>query len=294
MGDWLITGAGGLLGGELAGLLRARGERVTALARADLDVCDQDAVRDAVARHTPDVVVNCAAWTAVDTAEGHQARALAVNATAVAGIATACGKAGVPLVHLSTDYVFGAAAASTPYREDAAPAPCNAYGRGKLDGERAVLGLLPGTGYVVRTGCLYGSRGRNFVSTMMRLADEREGVEVVDDQTCQPTWARDLADALHRLHVLRPPAGVYHATSTGRTTWYELAREVYALLGADPRRVRPIAAARLAGRAPRPAYSVLAHDRWTAAGLPALPHWRTALHAAFPELAAAHRAVPDR
>src|SRR5690348_820403 len=169
MTRWLVTGAAGMLGRDLTALLSARGEEFTALTRADLDVTDGAAAAAAVAAVKPDVVVNCAAWTAVDAAEEHEAQALAINGHGPANLAAACAAVGAVLVHPSTDYVFHGDA-SAPYAEDAAPAPAGAYGRTKLAGERAVLAALPDAGYIVRTAWLYGAHGKNFAKTMLRLA----------------------------------------------------------------------------------------------------------------------------
>ncbi|MBX6767106.1 MAG: dTDP-4-dehydrorhamnose reductase, partial [Actinomadura rubrobrunea] len=276
---WLVVGAGGMLGTELVRRLRGRGRDVVALTRADLDVRDAAAVRDALRRHRPAAVVNCAAWTAVDDAEANEDAALAVNGTAVRTLAAACGDVDATLVQISTDYVFDGRA-DRPYPEDARPAPVSAYGRTKLAGERAVLET--GRGYVVRTAWLYGAHGPNFVRTMTRLAAERDTVEVVDDQRGQPTWTGDLAEQIIALVGSGAPPGVYHGTNAGETTWYGLAREVFALLGLDPDRVRPTTTDRFPRPAPRPAYSVLGHDRWAQAGLKPMRDWREALHAAWP------------
>jgi dTDP-4-dehydrorhamnose reductase len=279
MAGWLVTGAAGMLGQDLVGVLRAQGEEVTALTRADLDITDQQAVCEAVAARRPAVVVNCAAWTAVDEAETQEARALAVNGTGAANLAGACRSAGALMVHLSTDYVFDGDAAK-PWAEDDPPAPRSAYGRTKLAGERAVLSRLPGTGYVVRTAWLYGEHGPNFVRTMIRLEASQATVEVVTDQHGQPTWTRDVADQLTALARARPRPGIYHATSSGATTWFGLAREVFRLIGADPDRVRPTTSDRYRRPAPRPAYSVLGHGAWAAAGLTPIQHWQDALRQA--------------
>ena len=166
MSRWLVTGAGGMLGRDLLIALDGAGEDVVGLARGELDITDGAAVGAAVRRFGPDVVVNCAAWTAVDDAEAQEDAALAVNGTGPAHVAAACAAAGAALVHVSTDYVF-AGDARRPYAEDAATGPRTAYGRSKLAGEQAVLRLLPGTGYVVRTAWLYGAGGPNFVRTMI-------------------------------------------------------------------------------------------------------------------------------
>ncbi|MFF4952920.1 dTDP-4-dehydrorhamnose reductase [Streptomyces chattanoogensis] len=293
---WLVTGAGGLLGREVcARLARLDGAQAAGLLRRDLDITRPRAVRTALRTHRPDVVVNCAAWTAADDAETHEAAAARVNGDGPRHLAAACAESGARLLHLSTDYVFAGDVAS-PRAEDDRPGPRNAYGRTKLAGEQAVLAGLPRTGYVVRAAWLYGAGGPNFVRTMIRLERERDHVQVVDDQRGQPTWAADLADLLVRLGLgaLRgtAPAGVYHGTSRGATTWHGLARETFRLLGADPGRVRSITSRELGRPAPRPAYSVLSHAAWRAAGIEPIRHWRAALAEAFPALLAVERQRP--
>jgi dTDP-4-dehydrorhamnose reductase len=290
---WLVTGAAGMLGSDVCEVLATAGEtEVTAATRSLLDITDPAAVDAVVPGHH--VVINTAAWTDVDAAETREREATAVNGLAVETLARACDRAGALLVQVSTDYVF-AGDADEPYREGAPTNPLNAYGRSKLVGERAVLGLLPGTGYVVRTAWLYGPRERDFVTTMLDLAGRRDTVEVVDDQRGQPTWSWALATQLVALAGAaaagHAPPGVYHGTAAGETTWYGLARAVFETVGLDPERVRPTTSAAFPRPAPRPAYSVLGHDRWSAAGLPGLPHWRAMLGQA---LARAGRAVPAR
>ena len=294
MTRWLVTGAGGMLGTDMVAVLTSRGEPVTGLDRAGLDVTDAAAVSDAIARGRPDVVVNCAAWTAVDDAEASEEQALAVNAAGAANLAAACAGVGARLVQISTDYVF-AGDAGRPYAEDDVPAPRTAYGRTKLAGERAVLDRLPGSGFVVRTAWLYGAHGPSFVGTMIKLEDQRPTVDVVDDQHGQPTWTVDVARQIVALVHSTAAPGIYHATSGGQTTWFGLAREIFALLGADPARVRPIPSSALSRAAPRPAYSVLGHSAWAGPRVPPIGQWRTALRRAFPELVAARRAsAPTR
>ncbi|MEV0381955.1 dTDP-4-dehydrorhamnose reductase [Nonomuraea sp. NPDC050643] len=270
---WLITGAGGMLAADVLDRTALTGEPVLALGRSELDLCDKRAVRDFVGAYRPRVVLNCAAWTAVDDAETREPEALAVNGHAVHWLAEACERVGARLVHVSTDYVFDGSGRE-PYREDSPTGPVNAYGRTKLAGERAAL---EHGHYVVRTAWLYGAAGPNFVRTMIRLAGERPTLDVVDDQRGQPTWAADLADFLVRLAQSDQPPGVYHGTSSGETTWYELAREIFTLLGEDPSRVRPVPSSAYPRPARRPANSVLAHTRWEP-----IRHWQAALHAAWP------------
>ncbi|WP_326674530.1 dTDP-4-dehydrorhamnose reductase [Streptomyces sp. NBC_01257] len=281
-----------MLGQDLLAALAHEDVIAVAADRTALDIADPARVREAFAAHRPAVVVNCAAWTAVDDAESREDAALRVNGTGPAVLAEACREHGAVLIHVSTDYVF-AGDGTRPYAEDAPTAPRTAYGRTKLAGERAVLETLPDTGYVVRTAWLYGAGGASFVRTMIRLEGVKDTLDVVDDQRGQPTWTVDLADRLVRLGRAAlagtAPAGVYHGTSGGETTWYGLAREVFRLLGADPARVRPTTSGAYPRPAPRPAYSVLAHERFAAAGIEPVRDWRTALEEAFPALLAAER-----
>jgi dTDP-4-dehydrorhamnose reductase len=289
MSRWLVTGAAGMLGRDLVTVLERSGAAVAGLTRGDLDITDGEAVRAALQHWRPDVVVNCAAWTAVDAAETAEDAALRLNGQAVADLAAACAAIGASLIQPSTDYVFDGRA-HRPYAEDDMPSPGTAYGRTKLAGEQAVLDQPAAGGYVVRTAWLYGEHGSSFVQAMIRMERERPTVDVVDDQRGQPTWTMDVADRILALVRSAAPGGVYHATSSGETTWFGLAREVYRLLGADPDRVRPVGSAAYPRPAPRPAYSVLGHDAWRRAGLRPIADWRLALGQAFPALAAASAA----
>ena len=282
----LVTGAGGQLGADL--LRVAADHEVVGLTRSELDVTDPAAVEKVVAEVRPDAVLNAAAYTAVDAAEQDEATAAAINAEAPATLARVCALHDTDLVHVSTDYVFDGTATS-PYEVDAATGPRSAYGRTKLAGERAVRELLPERSWVVRTAWVYGQTGANFVKTMARLEAVKDTLDVVDDQRGTPTWSRDLAAGLLALAAARPAPGVLHATNAGDTSWYGLARAVFAELGADPDRVRPTTTDRFPRPAPRPAYSVLSGASWAAAGLPALRPWRDALHAAFAEAGPAFR-----
>ncbi|MFG3028119.1 dTDP-4-dehydrorhamnose reductase [Streptomyces sp. NPDC048253] len=280
---WLVTGAAGMLGRDTVEELARRGEDVTGLDRTGLDITRPGSVARAFAAHRPDLVVNCAAYTAVDDAETDEARALLVNGEGPRLLAAACAAHGARLVHVSTDYVFDGAARA-PYRENGPPAPRTAYGRTKLAGERAVRAVLPDAGVIVRTAWLYGVHGRSFVRTMLELEARRDTVDVVDDQRGQPTWSADVAARIADLgpKAGRGATGVFHATAAGEATWYDLAREVFRSLGADPDRVRPTTGDAFPRPAPRPAYSVLAHGRWQEVGLSPPRDWRTALGQALP------------
>jgi dTDP-4-dehydrorhamnose reductase len=287
---WLVVGAGGMLGTDLVKMLGDRA--VTAADRDALDVTDPAAALDAVAGH--DVVVNCAAWTRVDDAESQEAAAFAVNAVGPANLARACAAQGARLLQVSTDYVFAGTLTGpdrTPYPEHAAPAPASAYGRTKVAGEWAVRAELPGAHWILRTGWLYGANGPSFVRSMARLEAERETVDVVDDQHGQPTWSADLARRVVEVVEADVPAGTYHATSSGSTTWFGLAQAVFRRLGADPGRVRPVDSTQFSRPAPRPAWSVLGHDGWHGTGLDPLRPWESALDEALGP-AGILRAVP--
>jgi dTDP-4-dehydrorhamnose reductase len=267
---WIVVGAAGMLGQDVVGAARAAGHDVSALRRSDLDVTDARACADALAG--ADVVVNGAAYTAVDDAETHEPEAFAVNAVGAANLARAAAATGARLVHPSTDYVF-AGDADAPYGEDAPVAPRSAYGRTKAAGEWAVLAASPDH-LVLRTAWLYGAGGGNFPKTIVRVARERGGVDVVDDQRGQPTWTRDVADLAVRLVAAQAPGGIYHATSSGDATWFDFARAAVASAGLDPETVRPTTSEAFVRPAPRPAYSVLGHDALRRAGVEPIGDWR--------------------
>jgi dTDP-4-dehydrorhamnose reductase len=278
---WLITGARGQLGSDLTRLLaQAPDTELRACSSAQLDVTDRVAIGAQVADFGPDVIVNAAAYTAVDAAESDYDRAYAVNALGPALLAAEADRAGCRLVHISTDYVFDGTA-SSPYPPAAPTNPRSAYGRSKLAGEQAVRELAPDAGYVVRTSWLYGAAGPNFVKTMARLEASQDTVSVVEDQLGSPTWSADLAGRLIDLVHAGLPAGVYHCRGTGSTSWHGFARAVFSELGADPDRVLPTITENFPRPAPRPAYSVLSDAEWLAAGLPAMLDWRAALSAAL-------------
>lgn len=276
MTRYLVTGSAGMLGTDLLAALGGRD--ATGLSRAALDVTDPDAVAEAVAGH--DVIINAAAHTKVDDAETHEDDAHRINAHGAANLARAAALHGASLVQLSTDYVFGGTATS-PYPEDAPRNPVSAYGRTKAEGERLALELNPGRTFVVRTAWTYGQHGPNFARTMLRLAGERDTVDVITDQVGQPTWTADLAGQIVTLLDAGAPAGVYHGTNAGQASWYDFARLVFELGGYDPDRVKPTDSTSFVRPAPRPAYSVLGHDAWRRAGLTPMRDWTDALREAF-------------
>lgn len=296
----LVPGGQGQLGRDLSAAAAALGDRVEVVApgSAELNITEPGAVVEAVADLAAGaaesgrraVVINAAAYAAVDAAEENEAAAFAVNADGPRVLAAVCSSRGVPLVHVSTDYVFDGAADRRPYRPDDPLGPRSAYGRTKAAGEDAVLGS-GALAWVVRTAWLYGFGGNNFVRTMMDLEARRDTVSVVDDQRGTPTSSADLARGLlelaDRITSGRvPQRKVLHCTNAGETTWFGLARAVFEELGADPERVRPCSTREFPRPAPRPAYSVLSNEAWAESGLTPLRPWREALTAFFADIRA--------
>lgn len=266
---WLIAGGYGMLAQDLIARLGGAGDDVVAVDRDVVDITDAAACDEAVRGF--DVVANCAAWTAVDEAETHEPQAFGVNATGAANLARSAAAAGARMIQISTDYVFDGSA-TTPYREEEPQNPISAYGRTKAAGEWAVQAASP-RHLIVRTAWLYGAGGANFAATMARLGRERGAVSVVDDQHGQPTWTVDLADLMVRLVEAGVPGGVYHGTSSGRTTWYGFARAVMASAGLDPEIVSPTSSADFVRPAPRPTFSVLDHGALDRVGVAPIGDW---------------------
>ncbi|MCF6385452.1 dTDP-4-dehydrorhamnose reductase [Mycobacterium sp. MBM] len=278
----VITGAGGQVGRFLVGALAAQGRDLLACPSDRWDITDPAAGADLVA--PGDVVINCAALTAVDTAEAEPVRAHAVNATGAGNVARACAAKGARLIHLSTDYVFSGTfdGPPRPYAEDDPVGPRSVYGRSKLAGEREVHDALD-TATVVRTAWVYTGVGGDFVATMRRLESERDQVEVVADQTGSPTYVADLGRALLQLAEDPGAPPLLHVVNTGPASRYELARAVFAGIGADPQRVRPVSTDKHPRPAPRPVYSALSTARFDARYRPLRP-WQDGLRAALAEL----------
>ncbi|GAB4129349.1 MAG: dTDP-4-dehydrorhamnose reductase [Sideroxydans sp.] len=286
----LLTGANGQVGWELQRTCPA-GIELIALTREQLDLTDADAIRRTVRRHCPDIILNPAAYTAVDRAESEPELAQAVNAQAPAVLAEEAGQRGALLVHYSTDYVFDGRQ-DRPYREDDPPHPQSVYGRSKLAGEEAVRGS--GCRHLIlRTSWVYGVHGGNFVKTVLRLAHEREQLRIVADQFGAPTWARLLARTTWQLlpRFRDELAGVYHLTASGRTSWYEYAQTIVAEARRYDARLRdkslliqPIATHEYPLPATRPANSCLATDKLRTSFGVTLPDWQEDLHLCLAEL----------
>lgn len=268
----LILGARGMLGQALAEVFAD--QRTVAWDREELDITDAAAVREKIGGGKWDVVINAAAYTAVDEAERQSEAAFAVNADGVRNVAEAAKSAGATIVHYSTDYVFPGDSLDS-YAEDARPGPAvNVYGESKLAGEQ-VLQEVARKYFLVRTAWLYGSGGKNFVDTMLRLGKElgaSDPLRVVIDQHGSPTYTKDVAQATRALLLESYTPGVYHAVNSGTTTWYDLAREIFRLAGLEAP-VAPVPSEAYPRPARRPAWSVLQNTRG-----PKLRPWPEALH----------------
>ena len=276
MQNIVITGAAGQLGNEL---VRQLGTRAVALDRQSLDITDAEAVRFVLAKIRPDAVINAASYTKVDQAEQEPDRCREVNVEAVATLADVCRRLDCPLLHISTDYVFGAdRSRRTPYRETDPPGPLGVYARSKLEGEQRAAEWQKH--YIVRTCGLYGhpgphTRTGNFVRTMLRLGAEKDHLRVVDDQWCTPSFVPHVAAAVIFL-LEHAPFGTYHVVNSGETTWCRFAREIFHQAGLHVE-VEPITTEQFGAAADRPRYSVLDTSKYRALGGPPLPHWREAL-----------------
>jgi dTDP-4-dehydrorhamnose reductase len=280
----LVTGSNGQLGTELVNRYCDRpNDELFVGDLPDIDITSELSIASTFASIAPDVVINCAAWTAVDAAEEKESSAFTVNAEGPAILATYCARAGARLVQISTDYVFGGDA-TEPYREDSQPGPITAYGRTKLSGENFVRELLPDNHLIIRTAWLYSPTGHNFVKTIVKAQRDRETLSVVTDQIGQPTSASDLADQIVTLLDTYSGSGIFHGTNSGVTSWFEFARAIMSEIGEDPERILPTDSSSYVQLAPRPAYSVLGHQGWAAVGMSPMRDWRVALHEVMPDI----------
>ncbi len=291
----LITGKNGQVGWELRRTLAPLGD-VVAFGRDDLDLGNPDAIRNRIRETRPDIVVNAAAYTAVDAAESDPETAMAVNGTAPGILAEEARKIGAVLVHYSTDYVFDGAA-QAPYSENDPPNPMGAYGKSKLAGEKAVQNA--GAPHLIfRTAWVYGGRGKNFFLTIQRLIGERTELKVVNDQFGAPTWSRMIAEATAQILIqcrevnpkgrmdLSSVSGIYHLTCGGQTTWYGFAEEIRSFAPAESKtaRILPIPTSDYPTPAKRPLNSVLSNNKLADTFGIRLPDWRTAFHLCAEEM----------
>jgi dTDP-4-dehydrorhamnose reductase len=274
----MLIGARGQLGTDLVKALA--GWEIVPLTHADIEVCNADQVRDAIAQHVPEVVINTAAFHKVEECEAQPEKSFAVNALAVRQLAQTCAMHNAVLVHMSTDYVFSGSH-RRPYTETDVPRPLNVYGVSKLAGEHFVQEACP-RHFIIRTSGLYGvagasGKGGNFPELMIRLARERKPIRVVTDQVLTPTYTLDVARQLRQL-IPTAAYGLYHVSSGGQCSWYEFAGRIFRLLKLDVD-FEPTNTAAFGAKVRRPDYSVLSHDALLAAGCPAPRPWEEALEA---------------
>ena len=278
----LLLGGSGILGSEVLLLLQNENIDYVAPTSSDLDITDKDKVLKFVSDFRPTWIINCAAWTNVDGAESSFEDAIKLNEIAVGNVGVAADLFECKVIHISTDYVFDGES-SEPYLETSKVHPLNKYGESKLLGEKALLEALP-SAYVVRTSWLYGVSGKNFVKTIAGKALRREEAKVVNDQVGSPTSVRDLAIGIFSILRNQPESGIYHFSNLGSCSWFELAQEIYEIVGANKELVHPIASEKLTFIARRPKFSLLSKEKWIAAGLTEMPKWKDSLQLLMPEI----------
>ena len=288
MNQILLLGGTGILGSEFRTQLTAKNMKFESPSSAELDIRDLGQLSELVQMYKPHWIINCAAWTNVDGAEESFGQAKELNEVAVRNIAKTALVNSCSVIHLSTDYVFDGLS-SVAYDENSPVNPVNKYGESKLLGESALSNILPNNSYVIRTSWLYGVNGRNFVKTMVAKAVKNEVANVVDDQMGSPTSARDLAGAILNIMEKAPAPGIYHYSNSGSCSWFELARTIYSMVGADPALVDPIKTASLNLKARRPQFSLLSKEKWRSADLSEIPEWEDALEELLPEILAGLR-----
>ncbi len=272
----LITGANGQLGNEMRVLAKENTQHDYIFTDVqELDICNEQAVNTFVKENGVEVIVNCAAYTAVDKAEDDEAFADKLNHLAPGYLAAAAEEVGAALIQVSTDYVFDGTA-HLPYTEEVAPCPNSAYGRTKLAGEEAVMQKC-GRAMVIRTAWLYSIYGNNFVKTMIRLGKEREALGVVFDQIGTPTYANDLARAIMAAINQGVVPGIYHYSNEGVCSWYDFTRAIHRLAGITTCNVSPLHTHEYPAKAPRPNYSVLDKTKIKNTFNITIPHWEDSL-----------------
>lgn len=283
MKNILITGANGQLGNEMRTLATGHPEYTYFFTDVEeLDICNEQAVADYVQANAIDCIVNCAAYTAVDKAEENAELCDRLNHLAPGYLAKAAARRGAALIQISTDYVFDGTA-HVPYCEEAPTCPNSVYGRTKLAGEQLAASLCPRT-MIIRTAWLYSTFGNNFVKTMLRLGREKEQLGVIFDQIGTPTYARDLARAIHVAMVKGVPAGVFHFSNEGVCSWYDFTLAIHRLAGITTCRVRPLHTEEYPTPAKRPHYSVLDKTKIKETLAIEIPHWEESLRECVEQL----------
>lgn len=277
----LVTGKTGQLGHDVCKELEARGYEVVGVGSADMDITDADAVRKVLYAHRPDIVIHCAAYTAVDNAEEDEETCRKVNVDGTENIARICRELDAGMLYLSTDYVFSGTG-ERPWKPEDEAEPLGVYGLTKYEGELAVKKHLEKY-FIVRVSWIYGINGKNFVKTMLRLGEERGAVSVVDDQVGSPTYTRDLAVLLADM-AESEKYGTYHASNEGVCSWYEFACSIFKEAGMDNVTVTPVDSASFPSKAKRPNNSRMDKEKLSANGFSLLPSWQDALRRFLKEL----------
>ena len=280
---WAITGGSGQLSRSLVDLLDKEGVPYIAWSHKDLDVADDSSI-SAIKETSPDLLINCAAWTNVDAAEEFPEKATRVNQVGPRNMARAAKELKIPLIHISTDYVFSGQSRQ-PWSTDSKTEPMSTYGLSKLLGEKEINKNMDGNFYILRTAWLYGPYGRNFSKTILKKAlTSKDSINVVNDQIGQPTTTKSLAEQIFKVAQQNIPSGTYHATNTGQASWWDFAREIFELAGEDVERVRSSTSEDFPSNVKRPKYSVLDQSAWSKVGMETMPEWRRALKEVFPEI----------
>ena len=280
---WAITGGSGQLSRSLVDLLDKEGVPYIAWSHKDLDVADDSSI-SVIKETSPDLLINCAAWTNVDAAEEFPEKATRVNQVGPRNMARAAKELKIPLIHISTDYVFSGQSRQ-PWSTDSKTEPMSTYGLSKLLGEKEISKNLDANFYILRTAWLYGPYGRNFSKTILKKAlTSKDSINVVNDQIGQPTTTKSLAEQIFKVAQQNIPSGTYHATNTGQASWWDFAREIFELAGEDVERVRSSTSEDFPSNVKRPKYSVLDQSAWSKVGMETMPEWRRALKEVFPEI----------
>lgn len=283
----LLTGGSGQLGTAIKKELILQGLEFSSPTTTELDICDQSAVNKFLDELRPTIIINCAAWTDVDSAESNPESAYELNAIGPHKFSISARNYGARFIHISTDYVFSGEG-KNEWSELDKHDPQSIYGKSKSEGERLALSEFPEGTYIVRTAWLYSATRNNFALTMAKFALQgTDDVRVVNDQIGQPTFAGDLAKQILNLISSNAPVGIYHGTNSGQATWYEFACEIFEQVGVDVSRVIPVSTLDFPRPAIRPKFSVLGHESWGMTSIQPMREWRIALREAMPAIISA-------
>lgn len=280
--NWIVTGSSGQLGSVISKELTSNGIYCHEWNRSNINLLDHKAVSTRIREIEPRVIINCAAWTNVNSAESNIAQASLVNSNVPAILAKASKEVGAKFVQVSTDYVFSGES-NKPYSIFHPVKPINVYGKTKAAGEKYTLEIYPEGSYVFRTAWLYGPTGINFCKTLLlNHISNLNQIKVVNDQIGQPTYTLDLAKQIITTILKDLNPGIYHATNGGQASWFEFAQEVFRVAGQDPSRVTPINSEQFNSIVKRPKYSVLSNESWYKTEIAPMQHWKSAVKTAVP------------